>query len=478
MVGGFKMSAGTLSLLAAVGVLLVGGTSAQAADLGGDCCADLEERIAELEATTARKGNRKVKLEVSGQVNEAVLFWDDSVEDNVGVYTNDASRTRFRFKGDAKIADDWKAGYLLEVGVRSANSKRFNQDFPTGVSSSDTGFDLRHSTWYIDSKKFGRVWMGLTGGAGESITEINVAGTGDVAKFSDVEDMGGDLALRRADGRYSNNATALSTGGTPVSGPISIRRLIRAGTGNQPGEGRRYNMVRYDTPEIAGFTATANWGADDTWEIGLRYKGEFAGFKMAAGIAYGEATEPTNASGQSGHTVGFECATGSSVSDPECTQLGGSISIMHEATGLYANFAAGYMEDDRIKDVLSSVANVDDRHEFWAVEAGLQRKWIPLGKTTVFGQYYQNDGGTFSSSSAVINTTGVAGDAERVLNSEVQVYSLGIMQGLDAAAMNVYAMYRHVEAEATGYNVGTGATGSHVQFEDVDMFMTGAIIKF
>ncbi len=31
-----------------------------AADLGGDCCADLEERIAELEATTARKGNRKV----------------------------------------------------------------------------------------------------------------------------------------------------------------------------------------------------------------------------------------------------------------------------------------------------------------------------------------------------------------------------------------------------------------------------------
>ena len=36
-------------------------TSASAADLGGNCCADLEERIAELEATTARKGNRKVQ---------------------------------------------------------------------------------------------------------------------------------------------------------------------------------------------------------------------------------------------------------------------------------------------------------------------------------------------------------------------------------------------------------------------------------
>ena len=52
----------SLSALAAAG-LSAGGlaTSANAADLGGNCCADLEERVAELEATTARKGNRKVQ---------------------------------------------------------------------------------------------------------------------------------------------------------------------------------------------------------------------------------------------------------------------------------------------------------------------------------------------------------------------------------------------------------------------------------
>ena len=38
--------------------------------------------------------------------------------------TNDTSRTRFRFKGEAKINDDWKAGYLIEIGVRRANLKR------------------------------------------------------------------------------------------------------------------------------------------------------------------------------------------------------------------------------------------------------------------------------------------------------------------------------------------------------------------
>jgi predicted porin len=447
------MSAGRLSLLAAAGFLLVGGASAQAADLGGNCCADLEERIAELEATTARKGNRKVKLEVSGQVNEAVIFWDDSVEDNVGVYTNDASRTRFRFKGDAKIADDWKAGYLLEVGVRANNSKRFDQDLATPME--ENGFDLRHSVWYIDSKKLGRVWVGLTGGAGESVTEINVAGTGDVAKYSDVEDLGGGLALRRTDGLYSNGTDVV--GGSGAN--IRIRRLIRD-SGNQPGEGRRYNMVRYDTPELFGFTGTVNWGADDAWEVGLRYKGEFAGLKLAAGIAYGETNEATNSATQ----VGLECvSTGSLGAKTDCHQIGGSVSALHEATGLYANFAAGYMKDDLVQDEFTTP--VDNEYKFWAIEAGIQRKWIPLGKTTIFGQYYNYDGGAMFRD----YTPGTVG---RVLSAELDIYSVGVMQGLDNAGMNLYALYRHVEAEAVTEDAG------YMPFEDVNLFMTGAIIKF
>ena len=460
MTGGFGMSAGRLSLLAAASLTLLGSVSAQAADLGGDCCADLEERIAELEATTARKGNRKVKLEVSGHVNEAVLYWDDGFEDNAYVVTNDAARTRFRFKGDAKINNDFKAGYLLEVGVRSANSKRSTQDDPIG----EVGFDVRHSVWYLDSKTFGRVWVGLTGGAAEGVTEIHVAGTGEVEKYSAAEDMGGGLALRLANGTFSSGGT------TVTGGDITIRRLIRD-SGNQAGEGRRYNMVRYDTPEIAGFVGTANWGGDDAWEIGLRYKGEFAGFKMAAGMAYGENSEAP----ATGVVVGFECVANRTTNaniagtgkDADCNQFGASGSIMHEATGLYVNAAYGVLEDELLKDRFG--AGTEDKHEFYALEAGLQQKWFPIGKTTIFGQYYVADGGATDRNYTTVG---------RMMSSELDIYSLGIMQNIDAAAMHVYAMYRHVEAEATTTDGGGAGVAGTLQFEDVDMFMTGAMIKF
>jgi hypothetical protein len=115
-------------VFATVASTLALSATAMAADLGGNCCADLEERVAELEATTARKGNRKVSLTVYGQVNQAVIFWDDGVEKNQYVVDNNSSRTRFGFRGDAKITNDVSAGYLLEIGVRYANSGARNQN--------------------------------------------------------------------------------------------------------------------------------------------------------------------------------------------------------------------------------------------------------------------------------------------------------------------------------------------------------------
>ncbi len=102
-----------------------------------------------------------------------------------------------------------------------------------------------------------------------------------------------------------------------------------------PGEGTRFNVMKYETPTFAGFTASASWGEDDVWDAALRCVGEFNCIKLAAGIGYAEWTDNergyVNIGGQSG------------VNGDE---LGMSASIMQVPTGLFLSGAYGQRNDD------------------------------------------------------------------------------------------------------------------------------------
>src|SRR5690606_10603890 len=146
-------------------------TSAMAADLGigGNCCADLEERVAELEATTARKGNRVVSLTVYGRITQGIL-WHDAEdgyrEGKLTIRDDGASPTMFGFRGEASIRPGLTAGYNFEFGV-SADDGTGGDDF----------FSLRHNYVYLDSETFGRVSLGQTSQVTDGLYEINLANT-------------------------------------------------------------------------------------------------------------------------------------------------------------------------------------------------------------------------------------------------------------------------------------------------------------
>ncbi|MGQ0674346.1 MAG: porin [Hyphomicrobium sp.] len=461
-------------------------STAGAADLGGNCCADLEERIAELEATTVRKGSRKVSLELSGHVNEAIMFWDDGGESNAYIVTNDNARTRFRFKGKAKIDADWEAGYQIEIGVRAANSKRSNQDNDEGNDfAGDVGFDMRDSHWFLRSKTYGTTSLGLQGSATDAITEINLTQTKDFSKYSDIEDSGLGMLLRSA--RNGN----LTTGGINARGQTGLtwRRLIGDG-GDQPGEGeRRYKLIKYESPALKGFNVSGAWGEDDFWDVAIRYNGDFAGFKLAAGFGYGKQTDgpdtQTACNASIGAGVGDAVAVGTEQANQECHQYGGSIAVLHEATGLFVNLAAGEKIDDLIEETQRfQGTNVDDGQQFWAIQAGIEKKFIEHGKTTIYGEYYDYEGGgnskRFVTATDALNPTGIG--TWQVWATGVEMYGAGIAQGFDKAALTLYLSYRHYEADLTlrqrdAAGVANGAI-ENAPLEDLDVVMSGGIIKF
>ena len=338
-------------------------SNAYAADLGGDCCADLEERIAELEATTARKGNRKVSLTIYGQVTTAVMFWDadrvngvDEQKSNVYVVDPQTSGTRFGFKGGAKITSDWSAGYQIELQWQPADATLVRVD-------NDEGPDLpefRLAYWELKSKTYGGFQVGQTNTANSGIAEI-------------------DLSITSiADGMSSSQAGAAIIGTIP------------GGPGLQNFEFNRRNVVTLLRRQCLQVSLLRRaYGEDDIWDVAIRYAGEFAGFKIAAGVAYGEASDGTASlpgytltNGNQG-PVGGVALAGAPQAEFPIQVLNGGASIVHTPTGLFATGSAGQQEADG-NVTCNNGANCDTEW-FWFAKGGIQQKWSTLGKTALFG---------------------------------------------------------------------------------------------
>jgi hypothetical protein len=154
---------------------------------------------------------------------------------------------------------------------------------------------------------------------------------------------------------------------------------------------------------------------------------------------------------------------------------------LHEESGLFANLGAGRKEDDLLSQTAVGIAGADDSQTFWAVQAGIEKKWTEHGKTTIYGEYYDYDGGgnsrrTVANGDALDPFAG-ANPSLQVWSTGVQVYGAGIAQGFDKAALTLYLSYRHVEGDLELRNPGTGAILDS-PLENIDLVLSGGIIKF
>ena len=410
-----------------------GNTFAEAADLGGNCCADLEERIAELEETAARKGNRKVSLTVTGYVTKQMMFWDDGVESNA--YINDlgpTQATNFRFTGEATIAPGWKAGYMIRIQDLSDNPMGSNQD----VDSTDMGLNVQMNHWYIASKEYGKLAVGRNALAAKSAAMFtDLSGTQVIANYV-LFDGGG--FFMRSNGKFITDA-----GGNRVTwGNLGYCYAQQRPWGGDC-DGIVMNGVRYDSPVMAGFSVSASYGEDDDWEVAGRYTGTVSGFKLAFGIGYSVNTDE-----------GTQPPPISRSKDSAVFQAGGY--AQHLATGLFLHAAYGE-EDNNGKTTLAGFTEPDSHQ--WYVKGGIRRQWMPLGHTVLYGE-----AGTY------IDQMGPVALSAGATSSEFTRWGLGVVQEIDAASMSIWLKYREHTADVTGF--------APAGIDDFRYVSTGALINF
>ena len=436
MIGGLMKTSSRFAIIAAAGILAGGVSSAQAGGLGGDCCADLEERVAELEATTVRKGNRKVSLKLSGQVNRSILWFDDGFEDNTYSVDNSNTSSRFRLTGSVGVLPGLTAGYKMEFDVETARSgsvDQVNDDRPgnTGTGG-DGGLQVRVAEWYLKSATLGKLTVGQGSPATDDLTKINLGGSAIATKDGSVMDTGGSFFIRRSNGALLGTRVGVFAPGIDTA---------------------RMDRVRYDTPTIAGFTMSAAWGEDDFWDAALRYAGEFGGIRVAGGIGYSEDHDEDGAL--------------SAGANEDISVYKGSISAWAPGLmGVGPYFTASFVHREFDGTAASNNGvNGGNRpdFDFWRVEGGIRQNFTGLGDTIAYIEYADAEGG--------VEDLAIVGLSADLTKSDMTMFGLGVVQRINPAAMELFVSYRNYEFDAAD------ATGN-LQLEDLQLVHAGARIQF
>jgi predicted porin len=481
MTGGLR---GTASPLAIAALFCVMGASffaqkpARAADLGGDCCANLEDRVAELEATTVRKGNKKVTVTLYGKMNWATEWWNDGKEQGQYTVNNDNESNRFGLLGSAKINGDWSAGYRFEAEMREALSSRVNQ-FDDNANDSNGTLKVRWSSMYINSKTWGEVRWGLTATPKYDITKYGLESITSDKSDSPVTDglsdtmvsdfrMNDGFRLRPKGPSALNNSNGLSK--------ITWSNIARCfGSSDQFNCSTRRNGVNYISPTWEGFSFQVGEFEDRDWGAALRYHKVWNDtWDVAAGAAYEQLRDErlqVAGGGLAGFSRDFE-------------EEAGSAAIKHKPTGL---FAEGIWSTSASNDT-NAIGAFDGKEPplmtAWVAQGGIQRKlpWFGLdrlGDTSFWGGFEDVHNGFAQGSSAVSGTTplfsapagsgtqnsalgavradgtisgtafsGILDPTQRyqVVGTDVPMWFLALDQDVASAAMHLYLVYQHFSA--------------------------------
>ncbi|ODA66778.1 hypothetical protein A7A08_02546 [Methyloligella halotolerans] len=446
-----------LLCVVAAGTILAHAAPARAENLNAtaDCCADLEQRVADLEATTVRRGNRKVSIRVYGIMNRAANFWDDGGSSSMDVVNNYYVNSRFGFVGEAAINPNWKVGYRAEVGMNDALSSLVDQ---YGANTGDPVV-IRESHLILSGENVGTFRMGLTSTAADNVTWL--AQPVKLANFAYAQDLAfnRDFYLRT---KGTQGATGLSD--------ITFGDVARCySLGDAFDCSNRRNGISYWTPEFGGFQVGADW-AEDTWALGAIYKSVWADtFQVIAAAGY-ENIQNENIGAYYGGSH-------------EIQQSGGSASVMHTPTGLYVygSVTSSQIDDPVTKNAgIYTHSSMPDMNGF-DIQGGLHRQFLDIGPSTFFGGFNRISDGVAGASpdanrSLAPGTFYNLDIPTEITGSQMDRFYLGYDQSIIEDTVHLYVVYQHYEPEVDLVDSSRSAVSAPL--DDFHLLYAGGYVFF
>jgi len=425
-----------LTMACGLGAMSIVPNTARAADLGGDCCADLEARVAELEATTVHKGNRKLSLEISGRVNANIMWWSETstgpssaaFDRTHDVYFGNSAASNndpnIVLSGIAKVTADLSAGFTMQIDDKFSGSDSQVSRQTGNVISTDTTYV------FLKSKSAGELRLGNMASASDDAYYLNF-GAGSVGGLSG-SNHAGSFFLRDATGTLTNTSYFSTLG--------------EMSDNNE-------NRLMYVSPTLGGLTFKADAGGDDTASASLTWIGKFKTVLVEAGAGY-----------QVSHHLDGVCAGGVG----QCTQGIDAISLANPWTdaahdnlramgisGSVWDTGSGLFVSGEWSKVQADVSGRQDPTN-WFVQAGWAKNAIGLGQTTVYGSFDRTDNKMANDTSA-------------------HYWNVGVDQAVDSVASNLYLHYQHDSFDTDGVIL---SNESVLNSQSIDSVTGGMVVHF
>jgi len=369
-------------------------------------------------ALEIKSGSDKVQVQLYGEVNRAVMYADDGLEDKFFHVDNSNSESRVGLSGEVSASDCLTVGSNIELKWQE------NPSHSVSMQEESIGGEFVEELVevYFDRNNFGKISVGFGGMASDGSSEVDLSGT-DLIGNAGVGDVGGGLFFYDANtGSYNEDED-----GTTVSDVFKRHCCDLFNRITADGLGKR-NRLRYDTPEYAGFSIAVAAGEQESYDVALNYSGEFDGWQMEAMAAW---MEP-------GDSADHDCGDG------DYTQMNASVSVLFDF-GL--NLTAGYG-----KRQVDTLPVNGEEPEFVYGKIGYKfNQLVSAGSTAVsvdYGVYKNSD--------------------NQIIDEEGTAVGIQLVQELTGCSTDLFAGYRLFSLEDN-----TGA-----EYEDISIIMAGARFSF
>jgi predicted porin len=336
-------------------------------------------------------------LRIYGQLNRALMFWDDGRKSAAYAVDNDTSSSRLGIAGKQRFPNEVSAGFRVEIDTRLTSSSEVSRGDTWGDASG--GIELRHAYAYVEDSKLGRLTFGQQSPATDDITLFNLGSE-----------------MNNAALHYNNRF------GLWLNVGSGFNSDLRWGDIAHDVDSLRGLFARYDTPVIGGFVLSVARGKDNVWDVAARYQASWKSFRFAA-------------------AVGYMDDRGRHYRDAK-----GSASLIHDPTGLYISVAGGLREDD------TSILNANGPAHFHYAQLGISKEWMPYGKTTLYADYglYKNFNVGNLLQADLVNP-GQFVIWGTLAQTEVRRWGFGVEQSFDNSGVLLYAQAHHYQAEIIGF---------------------------